>query len=65
MAFFLGVFFFGMGIGLEISYKSKSLYPFLLVKIGTSTLHLLPHLPIHLHIMHLERLKMHSYAKNV
>jgi hypothetical protein len=35
--------------------------PFPLMKICTSTLHVLLHLPIHLHFMQLEKLKMHSF----
>jgi hypothetical protein len=42
-----------------LSYRSFK-YPLSLVKIGVSTFHFLPHLPIHLHFMHLEGLNMHS-----
>ncbi len=38
-------------------------YPFPFVKINVSTFHFLPHHLIHLHFVHLERLKMHSFEQ--
>ncbi len=53
------IFFFGNGILFNYgSFRNPNLFP--LVKIGASTLHFLPHLPIYIHFVHLERLKMHS-----